>query len=290
VNPKTIISCAVTGGADTVGKSPWIPVRPEQIAAECESAADAGASIVHIHVRDVETGKSSMKLEYYRDVVRLLRERRVKALINLTTGPGARFMPGAEANTFDRSSNMRTAAERARHVVELVPDICSLDMGTLNFDPSTLVNVPRDIEAIAASVREKGVKPELEVFDLGHMMFSLDMIRRNLLDTPALFQFVLGAPWGAPATTQAMTLFSSLVPAGSTWAAFGVGRAEFPMVAQAVLLGGHVRVGLEDNLYISRGVLSEGNAPLVDKAARIIRDLGSEVATVDEARSILGLA
>ncbi len=289
MNPKTIITCAVTGGDDTGFKYPAVPVTPEQIARASIEACEAGAAIAHIHVRNPETGKPSMDIALYREVVERIRASGSKVIINLTTGPGARFAPGEGVNEAGPGSNLQPPAARVRHVVELKPDICSLDMGTLNFGKGTLVNVPAHVEAIAAEIRAAGVKPELEVFDTGHVALALDMIRRGLLDPEPLFQAVLGVPWGAPATGETMMCFRSLFPRGSQWAAFGIGRHEFPMLAQALVLGGHVRVGLEDNLYLGRGVLAPDNAALVRRAVEIVRLLGSEPATPAEARAILGL-
>lgn len=290
MNAKTILTCAITGGDDTGKKYPAVPCSPEEIANSALAAEKAGAAIVHIHVRDPETGKPSMELRYYREVVERIRASGSEVIVNLTTGPGARFVPGSRSrNEVGEGSNLRPPAERVAHIVELQPDICSLDMGSLNFGKGALVNVPQHIEVIAAAIKETGTKPELECFDTGHVALANDMIKRGLIDPNPLFQFVLGVPWGAPATTETMTLMKTLAPHGALWCAFGIGRHEFPMVAQAVLLDGHARVGLEDNLYLSRGLLAESNAVLVERAVRIIREIGSEVATPAEARAILGL-
>jgi uncharacterized protein (DUF849 family) len=175
------------------------------------------------------------------------------------------------------------------HVLDLRPDICSLDIATMNFGRHAFVNVPDHIERIASAARSIGVKPELEVFDLGHAALAKHLYAKGLFEDPPLFQLCLGVPWGAPATTDSMVAMKTLVPAGAIWSAFGVGAAHFPMVAQAVILGGNVRVGLEDNLYLARGELAPGNAPLVERAARIVRDLGAHVASPEEARAILKL-
>lgn len=290
MNFKPILTCAVTGGDDTGFKFASVPVSPEQIATASIEACKAGAAIAHIHVRNPETGKPSMELALYREVVERIRASGSDVLINLTTGPGARFMPGDEGvNTFAQGSNLQPPSVRVQHIVELKPDICSLDMGTLNFGKGTLVNVPKHIEAIAAEIRKSGVRPELEVFDTGHVALALDMIKRGLIDDKPLFQAVLGVPWGAPATGETMMLFKTLFPHGSPWAAFGIGREEFPMLAQSLVLGGHVRVGLEDNLYLGKGVLAPDNASLVRRAVEIIRNLGGEPASPAEARGMLGL-
>lgn len=289
-NRKVILTCAVTGGDDTAFKHPAVPVTPKQIAEAAIEAAKAGAAIAHIHVRDPKTGKPSMELELYREVVGRIRESSTDLIINLTTGPGARFVPADEGvNAAAEGSNLRTPVERVRHIVALRPEICSLDMGSVNFGKGVLINVPKHIEIIAAAIKSAGVKPELEVFDIGHVALALNMISRGLIGPKPVFQAVLGVPWGAPANTETMTLFKTLIPPGSVWAAFGVGRHEFPMVAQSVLLGGHVRVGLEDNLYLDKGVPAKNNTVLVERAVDIVRILGAEIATPTEARNILDL-
>jgi len=288
---KIILTCAVTGGDDTGLKYPNVPVTPAQVAQAAIVACTAGAAIAHIHVRDPITGKPSMELALYREVVDRIRDSGSPVLINLTTGPGARFIPSdSEKNTCAEGSNLRTPEERVRHITELKPEICSLDMGSLNFGNGALINVPRHIEVIAAAIRAAGVKPELEIFDTGHLALSLHMLEKKIIDPDPMFQLVLGVPWGAPAQTETLAAMKSMLPPGSTWAAFGVGRSEFPMVAQAVLLGGHVRVGIEDNLYIEKGVLAPDNAALVTKARTIIELLGSSLATPAEARVMLRLA
>ena len=186
-------------------------------------------------------------------------------------------------------SSMATPEARVRHVLELRPEVCTLDVATMNFGPHAMVNVPRHIEAMARMIREAGVKPELEVFDLGHVALAARMIGEGLFEAPPLLQLCLGIPGGAPATTEAMLAMRNALPPGCNWSAFGISRFQFPMVAQAIVLGGQVRVGLEDNLYLSRGVPARGNAALVERAARIVRELGAEVASPNEARAILGL-
>ena len=290
MNQKVILTCAVTGGDDTAPRYASVPFTPKRIAEEAISACQAGAAIAHIHVRDPETGKPSMRLDAYREVVERIRDSGSPVIINLTTGPGARFIPSAtEPNTAAPGSNLRTPQERVQHILELKPEICSLDMGSLNFGKGALINVSAHIEIIAESIRRAGVMPELEIFDLGHMALALDMVKRGVVDRNAIYQIVLGAPWGAPATTESLAAMKSLLPQDAKWAAFGVGRSEFPMVAQSFLLGGHVRVGLEDNLYLEKGVLAPDNASLVTKARSLIETLGASLATPAEARSLLGL-
>lgn len=283
-----IISCALTGGGDTAGLSPHVPVTPEQIANEALAARSAGAAIVHIHVRDPETGLPSREISLYREVVQRIRDSASDVLINLTTGAGGRYVPGAvDPNRNSIPDGMATSEERMEHVLELRPDICSLDIGTMNFSKYAFLNLPAEVERMAVAIRNAGVKPELEVFDLGHAAFARHLYEKGVIADPPWLQLCLGIPWGAPATSESMQAMKQMVPTGGCWSAFGISRQQFPMVAQAVLLGGHVRVGLEDNLYLTRGQLSSGNAPMVERAARIIRELDADVATPAQARAIL---
>lgn len=194
-----------------------------------------------------------------------------------------------EVNGVAPGSNLRTPVERVQHVVALKPEICSLDMGSLNFGRGALINLPAQIEVIAAAIHEAGVLPELEIFDAGHLALAQKMLKDGTIRPDSIYQFALGIPWGAPATAEMVAYFKSALPPGAIWAAFGVGRTEFPTLAQAFLLGGHVRVGLEDNLYIEKGVQATSNGQLVKKAVKIIRILGGEMATPAQAREILGI-
>lgn len=285
-----IVSCALTGGGDTTGVSPHVPITPEQIAREALAAHRAGAAIVHIHVRNPETGKPSRDVGLYRDTVARVRDAGTDVIINLTTGPGARFVPDPEDPTrAGPGSALASPESRVEHVLALRPEICSLDVATMNFGPHAMVNIPRDIEKMAKLIREAGAKPELEVFDLGHVALAARMVEQGLFDAPPFLQLCLGIPGGAPATTEAMLAMRSGLPAGAVWSAFGISRHEFPMVAQAAVLGGNVRVGLEDNLYLARGVFAESNAQLIERAVRIIGELGMEVASPVQARKLLGL-
>jgi uncharacterized protein (DUF849 family) len=285
---KVMISCAVTGSADTPGKNPAVPVTPAQIAQSAIDAAKAGAAIVHIHVRDPATTKPSMDGALYREVVDRIRSNGTDVLINLTTGPGARFSPGADdPMKTGPATNMKTPAQRVAHVIELKPDICSLDMGSMNMGGVAFVNTQSYLEAMAIAIRDIGVVPELEVFETGHLLLAKRMIETGHIKPPGMFQICLGIAWGQPATPEAMTYMRGLLPNGSPWFAFGISLHQFPMVAQAVLLGGHVRVGLEDNIYLGKGQLAPSNAALVEKAARIIEVLGDHVATPTEARAML---
>jgi uncharacterized protein (DUF849 family) len=287
---KVMISCAVTGSADTPGRNPAVPVTPAQIAQSALDAAKAGAAIVHIHVRNPETTRPSMNPAHYREVVERIRASGSDVLINLTTGPGARFAPGTEDPLKpEAGTTMKSAAERVQHIVELKPDICSLDMGSMNMGQYVFINTPGYLEAMAVAIRDVGVLPELEVFEAGHLLLAKRMIENGHIKAPGMFQICLGVSWAQPATPEAMTYMRSLLPAGSPWFAFGISLHQFPMVAQAVLLGGHPRVGLEDNIYLEKGKLAPSNAALVEKAAKIIEILGDVVATPADARQMLGL-
>jgi uncharacterized protein (DUF849 family) len=287
---KVIISCAVTGSADTPGRNPAVPVTPEQIANSCIDAAKAGAAVVHVHVRDPKTTKPSMDGALYREVVERIRSSGTDVLINLTTGAGARYVPDAEdPSKAGPGTSFKRPDERVRHVVELRPDICSLDMGSLNMGSRVFINTPDHLQTMAVAVREAGVLPELEVFETGHLLLAKKMIETGHIKPPGMFQICLGIAWGQPATPEAMSYMRNLLPSDSPWFAFGISLFQFPMVAQAVLLGGHVRVGMEDNLYLEKGKLAPSNAALVEKAGRIIEILGDQVATPADARGILGL-
>lgn len=286
-----IICCAVTGSGDTTGKNQAVPVTPRQIAESAIEAAQAGAAIVHLHVRDPQSGAPSMELALYRETVEIIRESRVDVIVNLTTGAGARFVPDpAEPSKGGPGTTFTTPARRVEHVLALTPEVCSLDIGSMNMGAHAFLNTPGHLAEMAAAVTEAGVVPELEVFEAGHVMLARAMIERGQLPAPPLFQLCLGVSWGQPATTEAMVYMKSLLPAGANWFAFGVGIRQFPMAAQAILLGGHVRVGLEDNLYLAKDVLAPSNAALVEKAVGIVRALGRSVASPDEARSILNIS
>ncbi len=288
-NP-VIITCAITGGGDTAGKNPAVPVTPEQIASSAIEAGKAGAAIAHIHVRDPATGMGSMETALYREVVARIRDSGSDIIINLTTGPGAFLVPGEDdPRDFAAGTTLSPAARRVEHILELRPEICSLDMGSMNFGPNIFANIPAELKKMARHIKEAGVKPELEVFESGHIRLSRQLMEDGDFDAPMMFQICLGIPWGAPATPEALIFMRDLLPDGVNWASFGISRMQFPFVAQSVLLGGHVRVGLEDNLYIERGVLAPSNAALVERAVEIITAIGSNVASPDEARATLGI-
>jgi uncharacterized protein (DUF849 family) len=287
---KVMICCAITGGSDNYRRSKAVPVTPEQIAESAIEAAHKGASVVHIHVRDPETGAASMDVGLYREVYGAVRAAVPDLVINLTTGIGGRFVPSeADPSVADAGTTIVTPQRRAQHVLELRPDACSLDMGTMNLGSTPFLNTPAHIRTIAALAREAGTMTELEVFDAGHIELAKSMMAAGEVCEPGLFQLCLGVSWGAPATVDSISYLSRLLPPKAIWFAFGVGRDQFPVVAMTMLLGGHVRVGLEDNLYLEQGVPAQSNAQLVMKAANIIELLGGEVACRADARQLLGL-
>ncbi len=292
MNSNVVVTCAVTGAGDTVDKHPAIPVTPEQIAASAIEAADAGAAIVHLHVRDPQTGKGSRDIALFKDVVERVRNSGRNVLINLTAGMGGDLIidddnPQVPAEGTD----LITAEQRMAHVELLRPDIATLDCGTINFDNANYVYVqtPNMLRTMATRYAEIGVKPEMEVFDLGHLRFANQMVAEGLIKGPAMYQICLGIPWGAGADSATMNAMVNQLPSDVFWSGFGISRAQMPMVAQAVLLGGNARVGLEDNLFLEKGVPAS-NAQLVEKAVRVIGDLGGRVCDADEAREKLGIS
>ena len=288
---KVVITCALTGGADSVAKSPAVPVTPEQIANSAVEAANAGAAVVHIHVRDPETGKPSMAQELYAEVVERIRGSGVDMVINLTSGPGARFIPGEDDPQVPaEGTTLAAPAARMRHIEALQPEVCSLDVATMSFGEHVFMNVPAHLREMADRAKATKVKPELEVFDVGHIELAKALIAQGHVAAPPLFQLCLGISYGAPANSETMLHMRNSLPEGANWSAFGISRQQFPMAAQTVLLGGHVRVGLEDNLYLGPGELAPGNGALVERAVGVVEILGAAVASPAEAREIFGLA
>lgn len=288
---KTFLTCAVTGNLTKPDQTPHLPITPEHIARDCLEAAEAGAAAVHIHVRDPQSGKPSMEVELYRDVVDRIRRANRELIINLTTGPGGRFIPSDDnPRVAAPGSTLLPPLERVKHIGLLKPDVCSLDLNTMNSGGDVVINTPKNVRIMATAMREAGVKPELEIFDSGDIHLALDLIRDGTLQGPGMWTFVTGVKYGFGFNPETLLYARSLLPAGATWSAFGIGRYEFPCVAMAVLAGGHVRVGLEDNIYLEKGVLAKNNAELVTKARRIVADLGGELMNPREAREMLGLA
>ncbi len=287
---KVVITCALTGSFDTPGKNPAVPVSPEQIATSALEAAKAGAAVVHIHVRDPKTTKPSMELSLYRETVERIRDKNDHVVINLTTGAGGRYAPDpADPRKPGPGTTLTTPAARVRHVEELRPEICTLDVATLNFGETVFMNTPAHLREMADRAKAAGVKPEVEVFDLGHIELAKRLVADGHIAEPPLFQLCLGIPWGAPATPETMIQMRDRLPKNAVWSAFGIARAEFPMAVLAAELGGNVRIGLEDNLYVSRGRLAPSNAALVEKAVTVLSLLDVSIATSAEAREIFGL-
>lgn len=288
---KTIITCAVTGNITRPDQHPGLPVTPAQIANASLEAAQAGAAVVHIHVRDPATGKPSMDVDLYREVMALIRAVDRELIINLTTGPGGRFIPSDDdPRVAAPGTTLLPPEKRVEHILALRPDICSLDLNTMNSGAEVVINTPKNVTRMAEAIRRAGVKPELEIFDSGDIHLARDLIASGVLDGPGLWTFVSGVKYGFAASPETLLYARSLLPPGAIWSAFGIGRFEFPVVAQAWLAGGHVRVGLEDNIYIEKGVLAESNAVLVARAREIVTLLGGEIATSRDARECLGLA
>jgi uncharacterized protein (DUF849 family) len=285
---KTILTCAITGAHTTKKSNPNLPVTPQEIADSALESAAAGASIVHLHVRDPETAGPSMKFEYYQEVVERIRSQNSGVLINLTTGPGA---AGPAASVRTGSDSFLSPEERVRHVVLLRPEICSLDFNTMNRGPDHItVNSVPVIREMAKLIQQAGVKPELEIFDSGDMMIAKDLLDRGEIEEPPMVQIATGVKWGWPSCPETLHYARSILPSNAVWYAFGVGRWQMPYVALSTINGGHARVGLEDNIFVSPRVLARSNAELVTKAKRIIEDVGGQLANPQETRNMLGIS
>jgi uncharacterized protein (DUF849 family) len=286
---KVIITVAVTGAVGERTKHPNLPITPREIARSALEAYSAGASVVHIHVRDPKTGEQSMDFELYKEVVERIREAS-DMIINLTTGPGGRlFADHSDPVGLGPETIWNSPEKRTEHVVRLKPEVCSLDVGSMNMRNRIFANIVPHVEEMARRVGEAGVKPELEVFDFGHIDIARSLLEKGLAQPPPLFQLCLGVPWGISATPKNMMLMKDALPTGAIWGGLGVGPLSFPMGAQSVLLGGNVRVGFEDNFNLGHGVPAKSNAQLVEKAVNIIRVLDKEPASASEARKIFGL-
>ena len=292
MNNKVFISCAVTGSGDTASKHPDLPKTPEQIAKASIEAAKAGAAIAHIHVRE-DDGTPSRRLELYKEVIDRIRSSDTDVILNLTTGMGGDFEVGQgkdPLNPLGPNTDMIHALDRLEHVEELLPEMCTLDCGSLNFGDTnmTFIHTPIQLREAAKKMQELGVKPEMEAFEMGHLWFANQMYNEGLIANPPWYQICLGIPWGAPANTSSMKVMADMVPNEGMWAGFGIGRTQMSMVAQSVILGGNVRVGLEDNLYLEKGVFAT-NGQLVEKAVRIVTDLGAKILTPQQTREKLNL-
>ena len=294
MNFEAFITCAVTGAGDTVDRHPAIPVTPKQVAEAAIEAAKAGAAIAHIHVRDPETGKGARDPELFKEAVERVRDSGVDVVLNLTAGMGGDLVFGKGENPLPldaEATDMAGPLERLAHVEALLPEICTLDCGTMNFAAGgdyIMANAPSMLRTKAKRVRELGVRPELEVFDTGHLVFVKEMLRDALLDDPVMVQLCMGIPYGAPDDPGTLLAMVNQLPPGAIWSAFSIGRMELPYVAMAALAGGNVRVGLEDNLYLSRGVHAS-NGQLVERAVTILEAMNVRVLGPDEVREKLSL-
>ena len=292
MNSEVFITCAVTGSGGTQDRSHHVPRSPEQIANSAIAAAKAGAAIVHCHVRDPDTGAPSRNLDYYREVTERIRESEVDVVLNLTAGMGGDIIFGPTEHPMPPvdGTDMIGASERVRHVAECLPEICTLDCGTMNFAEADYVmtNTPGMLTAMGSMMTALGVKPEIEAFDTGHLWYAKQLVKDGVLDSPALVQLCMGVPWGAPDDLNTFMAMVNNVPDDWTFSAFGLGRHQMAYVAAAVLAGGNVRVGLEDNLWLGKGELAQ-NWQLVERAGTIIENMGARVIGPAEVRKKLGL-
>jgi len=287
---RVIITCAVTGNQTTPEMTPHLPITPEDIADACLGAAEAGAAAVHIHVREPKTGRPSMEFEYYRDVVERIRARNREVILNITTGPGGRFSPDPDDPKIAGPGTTLTRPEnRVAHIALLKPDICTLDLNTMNSGKEVVINTPSSIRRMAAVIYQARVRPEIELFDSGDIALCRDLVGDGTLKGPILSSIVMGVKYGFQPSSETVLYARNLLPPGATWTAFGIGRMAFPMVAQSYLAGGHVRIGLEDAVYLEKGVLASSNAVMVEKARDIVEKLGGQIATACQAREMLSL-
>ena len=288
---KAILTCAVTGNLTTPDQTPHLPITPEQIADACLGAAEAGAAIAHIHVREPGTGKPSMEIGYYCEVVERILARNTQLILNLTTGPGGRFVPSPDDPKVAAPGTTLMAPEkRVEHIALLKPEICTLDLNTMNSGGQVVINTPGNVRRMAKVIREAGAKREIELFDSGDIALMHDLLKDGTLSGPVLCSFVLGVAYGFQPSPETVLYARNLLPRDAAFTTIGIGRSAFTMVAQSYLAGGHVRVGLEDAVYLEKGVLAASNAVMVEKARRIVEDLGGQIATPREAREIIGLS
>ena len=287
---KVFITCAVTGNLTTPEQTPHLPITPKEIAESCLGAAEAGAAIVHIHVRDPASGKPSMELEYYRDVVEQIRAKNTQLILNITTGPGGRFVPSPdEPRVAAPGTTLMAPEKRVAHIAVLRPEICTIDLNTMNSGKEVVINTPGSVRRMAKVMRDAGVKPEVELFDSGDVALMNDLLKDKTLDGPVLCSFVMGVRYGFQPSPETVIYARNMLPPDAQFTAIGIGKTAFHNVAQSYLAGGHVRVGLEDAVYLSRGNLAPSNAAMVEKARRIVEDLGGSIASPREAREIIGI-
>jgi uncharacterized protein (DUF849 family) len=288
--PRIFITAAVTGNLTTPDQTPHLPITPAQIADACLEAAEAGAAIAHVHVRDPATGKPSMDLAYYREVVERIRARNQVLILNLTTGLGGRYVPSDDDPAVAGPGTTLTRPEaRVEHIAALRPDICTLDLNTMNSGGQVVINTPRNVRRMARIIREAGVKPEIELFDSGDIALLHDLISDSTLDPAPLCSIVMGVKYGFQPSLETVLYARSLLPEGAQFTAIGIGRHVFTAATLSYLAGGHVRVGIEDGIYLSRGVLAPSNAAMVTKIRGITEALGANIATSAQARDLLGL-
>lgn len=293
MNREVFVTCAVTGSGGTQDKSPHVPRSPQQIADSAIDAAKAGAAVVHCHVRDPETGAPSRRLDLYRELTDRIRSADVDVVLNLTTGMGGDLVHGPVESPLplnETGTDLAGASERMAHIRECLPEICTLDCGTMNFAEAdyVMMNTPGTLRAMGAMMTELGVKAEIEAFDTGHLWFAKQLVKEGVLTDPALVQLCMGVPWGAPNDLNTFLAMVNAIPVGWCFSAFSLGRDQMPYAAASVLAGGHVRVGLEDNLFLERGVLAT-NAQLVEKAVTVVENLGAKVVGPEAVREKLGL-
>lgn len=287
---KVIITCAVTGNLTRPGQTPHLPITPAQIAESALGAAEAGAAVAHIHVRHPDSGAPSMEVAHYLETIERVRARNSTLILNLTTGPGGRFVPSEnDPRIAGPGTTLVRPEERVEHITRLRPEICTLDLNTMNSGKEVVINTPRNVRKMAAEIARAAVKPEIELFDSGDIELMKDMLADGSLQGPILCSLVMGVKYGFQPCAETVLYARNLLPADSQFTAIGIGRWMFPTVALSYLAGGHVRVGLEDGVYLSKGTLASSNAALVQKARRIVEDLGGEVASAEEAREMLGV-
>ena len=293
MNREVFITCPVTGSGGTQDRSPHVPRSPKEIADSAIDAAKAGAAIVHCHVRDPETGAPSRKVEYYREVTERIRDADTDVVINLTAGMGGDLVTGPPDSPLpldEKGTDMASAEERCEHVRVCQPEICTLDCGTMNFAEAdyVMMNTPGMLRAMAKLMKDYGARVEIEAFETGHLWFAKQLVEEGLIDSPVMVQLCMGIPWGAPDDLNTFMAMVNNVPSDWIFSAFSLGRNEMPFAAAAVLAGGNVRVGLEDNLYLDKGVLAT-NAQLVERAVRIVTDMGARVIGPEEVREKLNV-
>ncbi|MDO9436990.1 3-keto-5-aminohexanoate cleavage protein [Hydrogenophaga sp.] len=290
MNKKTVITCAIVGATTSREHTPHLPITPAEIAQSALEAVQAGAAAVHIHVRDPATGKASMEVDLYAEVVKRIRDAGSQVIINLTTGAGARFVPSEhDPRVAGPGTTLVNPEQRVQHILALKPDVATLDLNTMTSRNQVVINTPDMVRKMAGFIQSAGAIPEIELFDSGDVQLANALIEDGTLTGPRLFSFVLGVKYGFVSTPETVLYARNLLPAGAHWTAIGIGKQSFPMVAQGWLMGGHARVGMEDNIYLGRGKLARTNAELVTHAAELIALLGGEVATIAEARAMWGL-